>query len=164
MITHIILDGNNQSRYILKNISSDTRLNSKPLFAGEASGDDIFTGDNTNLKISCYDVQYFSELRKMMLLGNKCKVTIVGDSRMLLWGDYINFIVGFRLKTKNATKNIMTLEFQMKDGNHDITYLDYYDIPPISDDKPTENQEAIPILTRKSDTIYTLTGDRLCKK
>ncbi len=122
MIKKIIIDGQDGSQIILNKIAPDTKLSLKALYSEEASGNDIYTGDDTNLKITCYDIEYFSNLRKMMITGIKAKVTIIGDKNTLVWSDYIDFVVGQKIKSRRESITQMLLEFQMKDNLHGLYF------------------------------------------
>lgn len=167
MIKKIIIDGQDGSRIILQKIAPDTKLSLKALYSEEASGNDIYTGDDTLLKIICYDVQYFSELRKMMITGIKAKITIVGDKNTLVWSNYIDFIVGQKIKSRRESKTQMLLDFQMKDNLHGISYEiteNESTEEEVSGEPTSESQQIYYIKTLSGTQLYTLKGDAICRK
>ncbi len=120
-IKYVIIDVENQSRWVLRHISQESTWKGDPLIYDEANSNNIKYGDSSNLKIVSFDMPYFDELQKFMRVGLKAKVTVVGFKKSLIWSDYMKYIIAKKIKNKTGTRNTMTLTFQMKEGTHNIT-------------------------------------------
>ncbi len=58
-IKYVIIDVENQSRWVLRHISQESTWKGDPLIYDEANSNNIKYGDSSNLKIVSFDMPYF---------------------------------------------------------------------------------------------------------